>query len=69
MVQLLSAKWVVPGEGEGRVLEDHTVVVQDDKIVVLSLLLLALRCGFYLVLFGLAQVRGFQLQGGMNSAG
>jgi len=43
--------------------------VQDDKIVVLSLLLLALRCGFYLVLFGLAQVRGFQLQGGMNSAG
>jgi len=33
MVQLLSAKWVVPGEGEGRVLEDHTVVVQDDKIV------------------------------------
>ena len=35
MAKLLSAKWVVPcdREGEGRVLEDHTVVVQDGKIV------------------------------------
>ena len=32
-VKLLSAKWVVPGEGEGKVLEDHTVVIQDGKIV------------------------------------
>lgn len=41
---------------------------EDDKLVVLSLLLLVLRCGIYLILFGLAQVRGFQLQGGMSSA-
>jgi len=32
-VQLLAAKWVVPGEGEGKVLEDHTVVVKGDTIV------------------------------------
>ena len=32
-VQLLSAKWVVPGEGEGKILEDHTVVVQGDTIL------------------------------------
>ena len=41
---------------------------EDNEIVVLSLLLLLLRCGVYLILFGLAQVRGFQLQGGMSSA-
>ena len=32
-VKLLSAKWVVPGEGTGRVLEDHTVVVRGSEIV------------------------------------
>jgi 5-methylthioadenosine/S-adenosylhomocysteine deaminase len=31
-MQILSAKWVVPGEGSGKVLEDHSVVVLDDKI-------------------------------------